>query len=84
MPTPRTLRERDLHLTHDLPLSSGARTEVKRIDHALVEGSAKPDCLRQSNPKDHQSMQMVRGREIAARKLAAEAARPYAERLDKF
>jgi len=67
MPTPRTLRERDLHLTHDLPLSSGARTEVKRTDHALVEGSAKPDCLRQSNPKDHQSHADGRGREIAAR-----------------
>ena len=40
---------------------------MKRINHALVEGSAQPDCLGQSNPKDHQGHADGRGREIAAR-----------------
>ena len=40
---------------------------MKRINHALVEGSAKPDCLRQSNPKDHQGHADGRGGETAAR-----------------
>src|ERR1700730_18178764 len=70
MPTPRTLLDRDLLyrdlLFQTLICAGCARLEGKRIDHALVEGSAEPDCLRHSNPKDHKGHADGLGREIAA------------------